>query len=180
MTQPQPTPQDDASSPDAVGASIAAALGRIPSGLFVVAWRETDESPDRGMLASWVMQGGFSPPMITIAVAPSRDLVAAIDQCRPFVVNILSEQQRPLLAKFGRPAAPGENPFADLAVTRTPSGTAAIADAAAWLECRPVSQTGGGGGHGGDHIVVLARVTAAGTGAELPPLVHLRRNGLRY
>ena len=159
---------------------MAAALGRIPSGLFVVTWRANDAAPDRGMLASWVMQGGFSPPMITIAVAPSRDLLAAVDQCRPFVVNVLSEQQRTLIAKFGRPAAPGEDPFVGVRIERTPSGTAAIADAASWLECQPATQTGGGGGPSGDHVIILARVMAAGTGPEHPPLVHLRRNGLRY
>lgn len=182
MTQPQPAPQHSPSAPpsDASGEPVAAALGRIPSGLFIVTWRDADDAPDRGMLASWVMQGGFSPPMLTIAIAPARDLVVAIDQCRHFVVNVLSEQQRPLIARFGRPAAPGDDQFAGLRVDRTPSGGAAIADAAAWLECLPASQTGGGGGPSGDHIIILARVTAAGTGAEHPPLVHLRRNGLRY
>lgn len=187
MTQPQPAPQDapntrpSAAPPsDVPGEPVAAALGRIPSGLFIVTWRDADDAPDRGMLASWVMQGGFAPPMLTIAVAPSRDLVAAIDQCRHFVVNVLSEQQRPLLARFGRPPAAGEDPFAGLRIDRTPAGNAAIADAASWLECRPASQTGGGGGQSGDHIVILARVTAAAAGPDLQPLVHLRRNGLRY
>jgi flavin reductase (DIM6/NTAB) family NADH-FMN oxidoreductase RutF len=179
MTQPQPPTKDELPE----NTAIAAALGRIPSGLFVVTWRADPgdgEERDRGMLASWVMQGGFVPPLITIAVAASRDLLAAIDQCSPFVVNVLAESQRPLLARFGKPATPGQDPFADLRVERTPSGVAALADAAAWLECRPLSQTGGGGGALGDHVIVLARVDAAGSGAEEQPLVHTRRNGLRY
>ena len=45
---------------------MAAALGRIPSGLFIVTWRDADDAPDRGMLASWVMQGGFAPPILDI------------------------------------------------------------------------------------------------------------------
>jgi flavin reductase (DIM6/NTAB) family NADH-FMN oxidoreductase RutF len=179
MTQPQSPAQDEAPG----SAAIAAALGRIPSGLFVVTWRSgaVDEAAsDRGMLASWVMQGGFAPPLITIAVGTSRDLLAAIDQCSPFVVNVLAESQRPLVARFGKPAAPGQDPFDGLRVERTPSGAAALADSAAWLECRPLSQTGGGGGSLGDHVIVLARVEAAGTGADELPLVHTRRNGLRY
>jgi len=184
MTLPKPPLQNDitaaTSSASPADEGVAAALGRIPSGLFVVTWRGSEESPDRGMLASWVMQGGFSPPMITIAVAPSRDLIAAIDQCRPFVVNVLSEQQRSLVARFGRPAGPGDDPFVGLQIHRTQSGTAAIADAASWLECRPTSQTGGGGGQAGDHIIILASVTSAAAGPDHPPLVHLRRNGLRY
>ncbi|MFM1995615.1 MAG: Diflavin flavoprotein 1 [Planctomycetota bacterium] len=179
MTQPQFPAQDEAPGSGA----IAAALGRIPSGLFVVTWRSDSgdgATIDRGMLASWVMQGGFVPPLVTIAVEASRDLLRTIDQCSPFVVNVLAESQRPLVARFGKPPAPGQDPFAGLRVERTPAGAAALADAAAWLECRPLSQTGGGGGPLGDHVIVLARVDAAGTGADEQPLVHTRRNGLRY
>jgi flavin reductase (DIM6/NTAB) family NADH-FMN oxidoreductase RutF len=179
MTHTEPPPQPEA------GDATATALGRIPSGLFVVTWQAADPTApagavDRGMLASWVMQAGFEPPMVTIAVAPARDLLAAIDQCLPFVLNVLGESQRPLLARFGRPAAAGQSQFDGLEVVRTPTGAAALAGVAAWLECRPVSQTGGGGGAAGDHCVVLARVVAASADAERQPLVHLRRNGLRY
>ena len=132
------------------------------------------------MLASWVMQAGFTPPLVTIAVAPSRDLLATIDQCRPFVINVLGESQRSLVARFGKPAALGDDPFAGLRVDRTPAGQPVLLDAAGWLECRPVSQAGGSGGPMGDHVVVLARVDAAGCGPDEPPLVHTRRNGLRY
>jgi flavin reductase (DIM6/NTAB) family NADH-FMN oxidoreductase RutF len=179
MTQPQPTAQNETADPDAT----AAALGRIPSGLFVVTWRTAEndaEATDRGMLASWIMQGGFMPPLITIAVSTSRDLLAAIDQCTPFVVNVLGESQRSLLSRFGRPAVAGENPFDGLRIERTDSGTAIIADSSAWLECQAMTQAGGGGGATGDHVIILARVVAAGTGPEATPLVHVRKNGLRY
>ena len=55
---------------------FAAALGRIPSGLFIVSWRAADA--DRGMLASWVMQSGFEPPLVSVAVGTSRDLLAVV------------------------------------------------------------------------------------------------------
>lgn len=168
MTSMPQSPQPP--SADAPPASeVAAALGRIPSGLFVVAWRDGDT--DRGMLASWVMQAGFVPPAVSIAVAPTRDLLTAVDRGAPFVVNVLAESQRPLLARFGRAAA---DAFAGLPVLRTSAGTAALAEAAAWLECRPAVRA-----VHGDHVVIIAEVVAAGgTGAE--PLVHVRRNGSRY
>lgn len=166
---PQPQEQPSASSAE----PLAAALGRIPSGLFVVTWR--DDERDRGMLASWVMQAGFAPPAITIAVAPGRDLLAAIDRGGSFTINVLGEGQRPLLARFGRPAAAGEDPFADLPVARSPQGTVVLADAVAWLECVSRGRVGKA-----DHVVILAEVTAASTGRETDPLVHLRKNGLRY
>jgi flavin reductase (DIM6/NTAB) family NADH-FMN oxidoreductase RutF len=162
----QPSTQPDTSVADA---GIPAALGRIPSGLFVVAWRDGDA--DRCMLASWVMQAGFAPPQVSVAVAASRDLLAALDRGTTFAVSVLADAQRSLLARFGKPAA---DAFAGLALHRTATGVAVLADAAAWLDCRPTARAA----HG-DHVVVLAEVVAGGgTGAE--PAVHVRKNGLRY
>jgi flavin reductase (DIM6/NTAB) family NADH-FMN oxidoreductase RutF len=162
----QPSTQPDIVAADS---GIPTALGRIPSGLFVVAWRDGDH--DRCMLASWVMQAGFAPPQVSVAVAASRDLLAALDQGTAFAVSVLADAQRSLLARFGKPA---DDAFAGLAVQRTATGAAVLADAAAWLDCRPTARAA----HG-DHVVVLAEVVAGGgTGAE--PAVHVRKNGLRY
>jgi flavin reductase (DIM6/NTAB) family NADH-FMN oxidoreductase RutF len=156
-------------------ADLAVALGRIPSGLFVVTWREG--GADRGMLASWVMQAGFEPPLVSVAVGSSRDLLAALAGGAAFVVNVLAESQKGLLGRFGKPPAAGEDPFAGLAVERTADGAAALADAAAWLACRPVAEAVA---PGGDHVVVVGRVEAARGTTAAEPLVHVRRNGLRY
>jgi len=162
----QPAAQPDTPAHDI---AISAALGRIPSGLFVVAWREG--SLDRCMLASWIMQAGFVPPLISVAVASSRDLLVSLDHGSGFVVSVLADSQRSLLARFGKPST---DPFGGLEVRRAVGGAAALADAAAWLECHPVGRAA----HG-DHAVVLAEVRAAGgTGCE--PAIHIRRNGMRY
>jgi flavin reductase (DIM6/NTAB) family NADH-FMN oxidoreductase RutF len=156
-----------------VADGIATALGRIPSGLFVVSWR--DDGADRTMLASWVMQAGFSPPAISVAVAPTRDLLAAIDRGIPFVVNILGESQRGLLSRFGKPSNPGEDPFAGLDTLRATGGGVALAGAAGWIECR-----GTGRVVARDHVVIVAEAVGGDSGSAVQPLVHVRKNGLRY
>ncbi len=166
------TPPVQPASPS-VGEGLASALGRIPSGLFVVTWHE--DGSDRAMLASWVIQAGFAPPAVALAIAPNRDLLAAIDRGLPFVVNLLGESQRSLLSRFGKPAAPGEDPFAGLEFVRSPCGAVALGGGSGWLECRLSTRTGGG-----DHAVVVAEVTAGEAGPEGQPLVHVRKNGLRY
>ena len=88
VTHMQPISQP-ASTSSADDPAIASALGRIPSGLFVVAWR--DSNADRSMLASWVMQAGFAPPLVSVAVAAARDLLAAIDREVTFVVSVLAD-----------------------------------------------------------------------------------------
>jgi flavin reductase (DIM6/NTAB) family NADH-FMN oxidoreductase RutF len=167
-----PLPPQPTGAPGA-GEGIATALGRIPSGLFVISWR--DGEADRTMLASWVMQAGFTPPSVSVAVAPTRDLLAAIDRGIPFVVNVLGESQRSLLSRFGKPSTPGEDPFAGLDTLRTPGGTAALAAAAGWIECRGTSRA-----PAGDHVVVVAEVVGGDSGSAGAPLVHVRKNGLRY
>jgi flavin reductase (DIM6/NTAB) family NADH-FMN oxidoreductase RutF len=108
---------------------------------------------------------------VSLAVAASRDVLAELERGAVLGISVLGEAQRPLLSRFGKPVP---EPFEGLDVRRTPTGSAVLADAAAWLECRRVASTS----HG-DHVVVLAEVTAAG-GSEREPLVHVRRNGLRY
>lgn len=154
---------------------LGAALGRIPSGLFVVTWHV--EGSDRAMLASWATQAGFAPPLISVAVGVTRDLLAAIRGGEAFVVNVLSESQRALLGRFGRPPASGDDPFAGLPTERTGRGIVALADAAAWLECEPVAEALP---IAADHALVLGRVTATGGRTDLAPLIHVRRNGLKY
>jgi len=166
---------DSTHSQENAADAIAAALGRIPSGLFVVTWQE--DGVDRGMLASWVMQAGFDPPLVSVAVGTSRGLLAAVRGGSAFAVNVLAETQRGLLARFGKPPADGEDPFAELVIERTPAGIATFGDAAGWMECRFVGETAAAGA---DHVVVLGRIAAARGAANITPLVHLRRNGLRY
>jgi flavin reductase (DIM6/NTAB) family NADH-FMN oxidoreductase RutF len=127
------------------------------------------------MLASWVMQAGFSPPSVSVAVAPTRDLLDAIDRGIPFVVNVLGDSQRVLLSRFGKPSNPGEDPFAGLDTLRTPGGTVALAAAAGWIECRGTSRAAAG-----DHVVVVAEIVGGDSGSAGAPLVHVRKNGLRY
>jgi flavin reductase (DIM6/NTAB) family NADH-FMN oxidoreductase RutF len=156
---------------------LAAALGRIPSGLFVITWRQ--EQADQCMLASWVMQAGFEPPAISVAVGTSRAFRDFAEDGGLFVVNVLSHAQRSLLSRFGRPSAPGEDVLAGLVAARSPGEAAILPNIAAWLECRASGVSTPRADQSTDHIVIVASVTAGGgDGGE--PLVHLRKNGLRY
>jgi flavin reductase (DIM6/NTAB) family NADH-FMN oxidoreductase RutF len=179
MSQTQPTPQTP-SAPATNDGALAAALGRIPSGLFVITWRENggpDGGQDRGMLASWVMQAGFEPPLVSIAVGTSRDLLTAAEAGAAFCVTVLGESQRSLAGRFGKPGGPADDPFAGLVLERTASGAAALGESVAWLECVAAGTVASGAA--GDHRLLLGRVTSA-RGGDAQPLVHLRRNGLRY
>ena len=164
--------------PAAAADTIGTILGRIPSGLFIVTWRENDA--DRTMLTSWLMQAGFEPPAISIAVGRDRQFLKAAG-CGDlrFVVNLLADSQRGLLGRFGRPTPEGQDPFAGLTISRSPCGAAILPDTVGWMECRvrplpPATVIPG------DHLIVSGDITVAGTGPADAPLVHLRKSGLHY
>jgi flavin reductase (DIM6/NTAB) family NADH-FMN oxidoreductase RutF len=175
MNQPLQTPSSPAQPDASATPQIAAALGRIPSGLFVITWRA--DEVDRVMLASWVMQAGFEPPMVSVAVGTTREFLQAARGGASFVVNVLADSQRGLLARFGKPIPDGDDPFAGLTIDRTIEGVAAFAEAASWLSCR---MAGEAVVTGADHIVLVARVESASGMPDAAPLVHLRKNGLKY
>ena len=78
----------------------AAALGRVPSGLFVLTVRH--DGQETGMLASWVQQCSFDPPRVSAAFAKGRWVLDWLTTGTAFAVNVLAEGQKPLLAHFGK------------------------------------------------------------------------------
>ena len=52
---------------------LFAALGRVPSGLFILTARHGHR--ETGMLASWVQQCSFDPPQLSLCLRRGRDMV---------------------------------------------------------------------------------------------------------
>jgi flavin reductase (DIM6/NTAB) family NADH-FMN oxidoreductase RutF len=155
-------------------ASIGTILGKVPSGLFILTARQEDL--ETGMLASWVMQAGFEPPMVTVAVKQGRYVAEWLSAGKPFLLHVLGESHKSLLSHFGRGFEPGEPAFEGLKVTRTASGLPALADSLGYLECQPKGHV-----DSGDHRIFAAEIIAGTMNLEgEQPYVHIRRNGLKY
>ena len=152
---------------------IGPALGRVPSGLFVVTFQD---DPDAALLASWVQQCSFEPPMISMAVRQGRDIIAHLAaNGAAFAVNILAEGQKDLLGHFGKGRALSKLPDSHLRLTRHEGRAAALAEALAVLHCEVA------GRHvAGDHVVFFARVVAGKMHSHEQPYVHIRKSGLTY
>lgn len=152
---------------------LHAALGRITSGIYILTAGQGDQAT--GMLASWVMQAGFDPPMITVAVRHGRYVADWLADGAPFVLNIVADDQKHLLKHFGKGFEPGEPAFDGLDVQATVSGVPALADSVGYLQCAPQSHV-----DSGDHRIVLARITAGVHNGDRPPMVHIRKSGAHY
>lgn len=152
---------------------LARALGRIPTGLYIV----TTQGPDGplGFLGSFVVQVGFEPPTVCVAVGKGRDHLAAMRASGRFAVSIVDEASSGVMGAFFAKRGPGESPFDDLATRSTGAGSTVLDETLAWLDCRVSGEH-----EVGDHVVVFGTVEEGHLAREGEPKVHLRRNGLGY
>src|SRR5271168_4132007 len=118
--------------------SLPAALGRIPSGLFILTARRS--AAETGMLTSWVQQCGFEPPHVSVAIQHERPVIAWLEHDAPFTLNILDCSQTDMIVHFGRGFALGEQAFSGLEVDRPEEYGPLLRDALAFLHCRVVGR----------------------------------------
>jgi flavin reductase (DIM6/NTAB) family NADH-FMN oxidoreductase RutF len=152
---------------------LASALGRIPSGLFILTARRGEA--ETGMLVSWVQQCSFDPPQISLAIKRGRELLAWLTPGSAFTLNILDASQTDMVGHFGRGFALNEPAFTDLEVERPDGAAPVLSEALAYLECRVVSQC-----PTGDHELLIAQVVRGKVLGEGQPMVHVRKSGFHY
>ncbi len=156
--------------------NILAPLGRVPSGIYILTIREETTGNQTGMLCSWVMQSGFEPPMISVAVKHQRYVLDWLAAGAPFAINIVAERGKWLLSHFGKGFEPDDDAFGELAIEQGPGGlTLLVEDVVGHLICEPVSHA-----DSGDHRVYLARVVDGALRDDEPPMVHIRNSGKHY
>jgi flavin reductase (DIM6/NTAB) family NADH-FMN oxidoreductase RutF len=152
---------------------LAWALGRIPSGLFVVTVRHGQA--ETGMLASWVQQCSFEPPQISLALRRGREISAWLMVGAVFTVNVLDDSQTDMIVHFGRGFALDQPAFLGLEVERTDVAAPVLSEALAYLECQVVASY-----PAGDHDLLIARVLKGKLLSEGYPMVHIRKSGFHY
>lgn len=152
---------------------LGAALGRIPSGLFILTARRGDE--ETGLLASWVQQCGFDPPQVSVAVRRDRAVASWLTAGAPFTLNVLDDTQTDMIVHFGKGFAPGQPAFEGLEVERPAEGGPVLTEALACLHCEVTGRCSAG-----DHDLIIGRVVSGRLLNEGHPMVHIRRNGFHY
>ena len=153
---------------------VGAAIGRIPSGLFILTAQHEDQRT--GMLVSWVQQVCFEPPTVCVAIGKGRPILPFISESRRFALCQLPKGDRILLKRFASGVEPGEDPMLGLdMVGGTVTGVPVMSAALAYLECELVSHLD----VDGDHDLFVGRVVGGGfMGGE--PDVRVRTDGFIY
>ena len=119
-----------------------AALGKMTHGIYVLTTCHGDEI--NGMIASWVCQVSYEPPLVAVAVHPARYSHTLIEKSGVFVLHMLEKDQSALLGRFKGEDAAAKFDGLDWEKGRT--GCPVLSACAAFLECR-VTQTFAPGNH---------------------------------
>jgi flavin reductase (DIM6/NTAB) family NADH-FMN oxidoreductase RutF len=152
---------------------LCAALGKLPSGLFILTARRGDQ--ETGMLTSWVQQCSFDPPHLTLALKRGRPILDWLEAGSDFSLNILDDCQTDVVAHFGRGFALDQPAFEDVEIDRDQTGAPILKEALAYLQCRVAGRQ-----QVGDHELLVALILDGRILNDGQPMVHIRKSGAHY
>lgn len=156
--------------------TIGPVLGRTPSGLFVLVAGD-GAGNTTGMLASWVQQASFEPPMVTVAVNAKRYVNDWLASSPEVVLNLVGESQSNFLKHFGRGFEPDQPAFEGLETTPASNGLPVLATSLGHLAGRVLDRL-----TTGDHVLYAVEIESGADHAldTEAPFVHVRKNGFNY
>ncbi|RMF66285.1 MAG: flavin reductase [Calditrichaeota bacterium] len=112
----------------------------------------------------------LDPPLILVCIDKKSSSHAALSESGRFVVNILSEGQAELAARFANPSLSSSERYAGTVYDLNDAGIPVFAHTLGHLVCRTEQQV-----DGGDHTIFLAQVEHASVLAHGNPLLYFRR-----
>lgn len=153
----------------------AAAVGHIPSGLFIICTIDENNNKD-GFLGSWIQQVSFNPLLITIAIKKGRPGYEQIVSGKTFSINIVGEEQSNYLKYFWKGYSPGQGPFENIPHVISKNGAIRINQAKSVIECICISKS-----QPGDHELLIAEViSSTDLNPDMKPKTYTRKSGLDY
>lgn len=149
-------------------AAFRGALGRFASGVTVVT--TILDGIDHAMTASAFTSVSLDPPLVLMCTHKTSRFHEAVLQTGFWGVSILAEEARDSSAWFANRGRPLGDQLSNFAYERGKSGVALMSDSIAWLECTTTAVH-----DGGDHAIVVGKVTAAGVRDDIDdPLLYYR------
>ncbi|MGW7261879.1 flavin reductase family protein [Streptomyces sp. NPDC054842] len=144
-------------------------LGNFATGVTVVTAPAADgEGGPAGFACQSFSALSLDPPLVAFMVGRTSATWPRIARAGAFCVNVLGAHQGELCRGF---AVSGADKFAGVGYDAAPvSGSPRLTDALAWIDCTIHAVH-----TGGDHLVVVGRVTALGAAdGDRPPLLFHR------
>jgi flavin reductase (DIM6/NTAB) family NADH-FMN oxidoreductase RutF len=143
-------------------------MAHMTYGIYVLTTRF--ESTINGMIASWVSQVSYDPPLFMVAVHPNRYSHELLVQSGHFALHILAREQKDLLNRFKGPDA--REKFASIAWEDGMTGCPILTDCIGCMECRTTQSMAPG-----NHTLFIGEVVNAVFNKEKTPLCTLDYEG---
>lgn len=126
------------------------ALKKLTTGIYVVTSKQGSEI--NAMVASWVSQVSFSPPLVMVAIKRGRYSHGMIEEEAVFAINILGQKQKQMVAIF-KSNDQAEKKFMNIPHEVKKTGVPIMNDALAYLDCKLISKV-----TPGDHTLFIGEV----------------------
>lgn len=152
----------DTSADAQARAELRATLGQFATGVTIITAREASGEPF-GMTANSFTSVSLEPPMILWNLGRDANCYRRMCEAERFAINFLAHDQRDLSDRF---AAKGGEKFAAIDWTNDENGAPLLSGCIAYLSCRVRELI-----DAGDHVIVLADVTAHAITTKSEPLV---------
>ena len=153
--------------------ALGQAIGRLSSGVYIMTLQANGEN--HGMLATWIIQAAFEPPMLTVAVQRKRDILPFMQTGTKICVNALSKKNMDIFKAFAKPFQEGLDRFDGLKVLDRETSAPVFAEALSYLDCTVKSQM-----DAEDHVVFLCEISGGEFLNNEEPMLHTRKNGFQY
>ena len=131
---------------------VAALFHRLNYGVYVVG--VADGTRRNAFTAAWVMQTSFDPLLLALSINQEHASYPVLKAGGGFTVNVLKQGQQDLARRFGTRSGRDEDKLAGIRWRPGRTGAPILEDALAYFDCEL-----SGGMAGGDHELVLGRVT---------------------
>ncbi len=158
------TPQKITPAPAIDAREFRTALGHFCTGVTVITGIADGEPV--GFACQSFSALSLDPPLVLFCPGRQSRAWAVIERTGHFVVNVLSEDQRGVSTTFG---ARVTDKFARVPWTPAASGAPILTEALGWIDCAVDAVH-----DGGDHQIVVGRVTELGAPRADRPLLFFR------
>lgn len=144
-------------------------MGRLPTGVVVVAGRDTATGSPAGLVVGTFQSLSLDPPLVSFSVAATSSSWPKIRPSGHFSASILADEQNDVCRAL---ASKQPDKFAFVDWLESIDGSPQITGAHAWIDCSTVQEL-----EGGDHIIVIAEVRSLDSGGGEPMVFHRGRLG---
>lgn len=146
--------------------SLRNAFGHYTTGVVVVS-TTTPEGLKVGVTVNSFTSVSLDPPLVMFCLLNSANAYPIWEKAQHFTMNILTAAQQGVSNAFARPST---NPWENVANGVGANGAPIVTGSATSLECERFAHY-----PGGDHLIIVGRVTSVHGGPEqAPPLAFYR------